>query len=254
MLTVAALGWLFDCLDQQLFLLARPAAMESLIPEVHERPTKRKSTGSSGVYATWPPQFSLPAGRCGGLFFGVLGDRIGRAKTMMLTILLYSIFTGVERHFHFCLGFHPVSFSDGPGCRWRICCRRGARGRSHAHFRPYTVADTVTGSDDGGQRQRRLDQLGPGNRQEHGLEGSPWRIMFVIGALPRSARFAHPQPTSGAGSLAKGSRMMKPFKSSSAPIVSCSARRCCANMRCWDWSLAVRASSACGRSAFSPWT
>jgi hypothetical protein len=27
---VAALGWLFDCLDQQLFILARPAAMEEL--------------------------------------------------------------------------------------------------------------------------------------------------------------------------------------------------------------------------------
>ena len=33
---------------------------------------------------------------CGGLFFGVLGDRIGRAKTMLITILLYSIFTGLS--------------------------------------------------------------------------------------------------------------------------------------------------------------
>jgi hypothetical protein len=31
-LVVAALGWLFDCLDQQLFILARPAAMRELIP------------------------------------------------------------------------------------------------------------------------------------------------------------------------------------------------------------------------------
>jgi len=29
-LLVAALGWLFDCLDQQLFVLARPAVMASL--------------------------------------------------------------------------------------------------------------------------------------------------------------------------------------------------------------------------------
>lgn len=30
----------------------------------------------------------------GGLVFGVLGDRIGRAKTIVTTILLYSAFTG----------------------------------------------------------------------------------------------------------------------------------------------------------------
>ncbi|MCA9046225.1 MAG: hypothetical protein KDA69_17990, partial [Planctomycetaceae bacterium] len=30
-LVVAALGWLFDCLDQQLFILARPAAMKELV-------------------------------------------------------------------------------------------------------------------------------------------------------------------------------------------------------------------------------
>ena len=32
----------------------------------------------------------------GGLFFGVLGDRIGRVKTMLLTILVYSAFTGLS--------------------------------------------------------------------------------------------------------------------------------------------------------------
>ena len=32
----------------------------------------------------------------GGLFFGILGDKIGRAKTMLLTILVYSIFTGLS--------------------------------------------------------------------------------------------------------------------------------------------------------------
>jgi MFS family permease len=38
----------------------------------------------------------------GGFCFGVLGDRWGRAKTMMLTVLLYSAFTGLSalsRHF-----------------------------------------------------------------------------------------------------------------------------------------------------------
>src|SRR5207253_10487490 len=32
----------------------------------------------------------------GGLIFGVLGDLIGRARSMVLTILLYSVFTGLS--------------------------------------------------------------------------------------------------------------------------------------------------------------
>src|SRR5207247_8675822 len=36
----------------------------------------------------------------GGLFFGILGDRIGRVKTMILTILSYSLFTGLSALAH----------------------------------------------------------------------------------------------------------------------------------------------------------
>ena len=32
----------------------------------------------------------------GGVLFGMLGDRLGRAKTMMMTILCYTIFTGLS--------------------------------------------------------------------------------------------------------------------------------------------------------------
>ncbi len=43
----------------------------------------------------------------GGLAFGILGDRIGRAKTMLLTILLYSLFTGLSA---FATGFYDFAF------------------------------------------------------------------------------------------------------------------------------------------------
>ena len=32
----------------------------------------------------------------GGVVFGIMGDRFGRAKTMVLTILIYSLFTGLS--------------------------------------------------------------------------------------------------------------------------------------------------------------
>src|SRR5687768_12919367 len=76
---VAALGWLFDCFDQQIFNLARPAAMESLIPQ--GTPNRATVVQQYGPYAT---SIFLIGWACGGLFFGVLGDRWGRAKTMLV--------------------------------------------------------------------------------------------------------------------------------------------------------------------------
>src|SRR4051794_38840207 len=83
-LIVAALGWLFDCLDQQLFILARQPAMRELLP----------SGANIDAYSGYATSIFLIGWASGGLVFGVLGDRIGRARTMLMTILLYSLFTG----------------------------------------------------------------------------------------------------------------------------------------------------------------
>src|SRR5215207_11396875 len=40
---VAALGWLFDCLDQQLFVLARPQAMRELVTTAADGSTDPKA-------------------------------------------------------------------------------------------------------------------------------------------------------------------------------------------------------------------
>src|SRR5437868_2200778 len=77
-LVVAALGWMFDCLDQQLFTLAKGPAMNALLKH-GENPT---------AYATYATSIFLVGWASGGLLFGVLGDRIGRAKTMVITILM----------------------------------------------------------------------------------------------------------------------------------------------------------------------
>src|SRR5262249_19199517 len=86
-LVVAAMGWLFDCLDQHLFNLARRPAMEELLKGTDLSPT------AYGYYATGI--FLLGWG-IGGMFFGALGDKLGRAKTMILCILVYSICTGLS--------------------------------------------------------------------------------------------------------------------------------------------------------------
>ncbi|MFN0055570.1 MAG: MFS transporter [Planctomycetales bacterium] len=92
-LIVAALGWLFDTMDQQLFTLARTPAMRELLAPSPGVAPKIEDLDFYGRVAT---SIFLVGWATGGLAFGVLGDRVGRAKVMLWTILMYSAFTGLS--------------------------------------------------------------------------------------------------------------------------------------------------------------
>src|SRR2546422_2560951 len=47
-------------------------------------------------YSTIATSVFMVGWATGGLFFGIMGDRWGRARTMLLTILIYSAFTGLS--------------------------------------------------------------------------------------------------------------------------------------------------------------
>ncbi len=83
--TVASLAWLFDCMDQQFFNLARDAAMEALTGKANA--TTNASYSMSIFLVGWA---------VGGLTFGALGDRYGRARILSVCVLLYSLFTGLS--------------------------------------------------------------------------------------------------------------------------------------------------------------
>jgi MFS family permease len=87
--TMSCLAWLFDCLDQQLFLLFRFDALKSLLPPG----TEPAVVNQYGGYAT---SIFVAGWATGGLLFGSIGDRIGRARTLAITVLLYSLFTGLS--------------------------------------------------------------------------------------------------------------------------------------------------------------
>jgi MFS family permease len=104
----ASLAWLFDCLDQQLFIAARSFAMESLMPPG----TDRTVLGTYGTYAT---AIFVAGWATGGLIFGAVGDRIGRAKTLTLCVLMYSLFTGLSALSQGWIDFALYRFMTGLG-------------------------------------------------------------------------------------------------------------------------------------------
>jgi MFS family permease len=94
--TVASLAWLFDCMDQQFFNLARDAAMEALTG-------KAKAT----INASYSMSIFLVGWAVGGLIFGAMGDKYGRARILSVCVLLYSVFTGLSA---FSTGFWDFCF------------------------------------------------------------------------------------------------------------------------------------------------
>ncbi|MER3500690.1 MAG: hypothetical protein IMHGJWDQ_002183 [Candidatus Fervidibacter sp.] len=88
-LTVAALGWAFDTMDQWLYVLARQPALTELLGATPEDP---RVAYYSGIVQS----IFIFGWATGGFLFGIVGDRWGRTRTMIVTILLYAGFTGLS--------------------------------------------------------------------------------------------------------------------------------------------------------------
>lgn len=84
-LTAALLGWLFDGLEMGLFPLTARSALLDLGVAAED-------------YLRWLgviTAFFLVGAATGGVLFGWLGDRIGRVKAMMLSVVTYAVFSGL---------------------------------------------------------------------------------------------------------------------------------------------------------------
>jgi len=78
-LIAASLGWALDAFDIMLFAM--------VLPEL--RAAFGMSTTTAGILAS----LTLVASAAGGIGFGVIADRFGRTRALMLSVLVYSIFT-----------------------------------------------------------------------------------------------------------------------------------------------------------------
>jgi MFS family permease len=182
---VAAIAWMADCMDQQLFNLARQTSLTDLLGG----PSADK--GAVTFWAGTATSIFLIGWATGGLVFGMFGDRIGRVRTLTLTILLYSIFTGLSA-----LSVGPYDY-----CLYRFLTGLGVGGVFAAavallaetmpnHARPFTLglmqALSAVGNCTAAVLFITLGLLEL-NGYLDGLKSvglSAWRVLFLIGIAP----------------------------------------------------------------------
>jgi MFS family permease len=83
----AWLGWLFDGLDMHLYTLVATPFVALLLHVDAGDP-------QVGYYSSWIQAAFMVGWALGGGLFGRLGDRLGRSRALVLTILTYAVFTG----------------------------------------------------------------------------------------------------------------------------------------------------------------
>ena len=174
---VASMGWMFDTMTQQLFNLARRPALHDLLG----RGATDASVSEQAGYATMIFMIGWAAG---GVLFGVLGDRIGRAKTMTMTILFFTIFTGLSVFATGVWDFNVYRFLCGLGVGGQFAVGVAMVAESVPdRARPYALG-TVQAFSTVGNMLAALIGIGMGQLEQSGAISGAWRYMFLAGAAP----------------------------------------------------------------------
>ncbi len=166
----AWLGWTFDGLELHLYtLVALPFVAELLggLPTTDSRVGQHASIIQGAFLLGWA---------LGGGFFGRIGDRLGRARALSLTVLTYALFTGLS--FFAQQWWHLMIFrflaALGVGGEWAV----GASLLSETwpkRWRPWIAAVLQSGVNVG---------ILMAVLANHLMAQSPPRYLFLVGVVP----------------------------------------------------------------------
>ncbi len=183
-LLIASLGWIFDVFEGQIFVASMREAMPSLV-------SSATSAGTIALYNNVALGAFLLGGATGGIVFGMMSDRIGRKRTLSLTILFYSLFTCVSAFSQQWWHLAGLRFlvAMGVGGEWAVASSMVAEvfpRRARAHVGGIFHASSVFGT--------YLAVLAGlfiiGNpiilayADSVGMPSLRWRLGFAVGALP----------------------------------------------------------------------
>ena len=176
--SVASAAWFFDCLDQRLFSLARIPALTELMPGATPAEVAAEGKVVTALF--------LVGWGIGGLIFGALGDRYGRAKMLTITVLIYSICTGLSYFSQFYWDFAIFRFLTGIGVGGvfglavALIAETVPDGARAGALGMLQILSTV-GNISAGLVKAQIDSL---EVQKVIEPGDGWRWMFLVGAVP----------------------------------------------------------------------
>jgi MFS family permease len=167
-LAIASAGWVFDVYEGQIFNLTRDHLLSDILKNTGtEADAKRFGDIFLGIF--------LLGGTAGGLLFGSMADRWGRKPTIALTILTYSLFSGLtcfaQSLWH--VGILRFLVAMGVGGEWAVAASLVAEvfpAKARAHASGIFHATSVLGT-----WAAALAGL---------LAGTNWRFAYLIGVLP----------------------------------------------------------------------
>lgn len=173
---IASAGWLFDCMDQRLFILGRESALRELMPGDPALIRTHIGYATTSMILGWAT---------GGIIFGMMSDKIGRVKTMVATLLVYSVFTGLSGLATTWVDFTLYRFLAGIGIGGMFGAATALVAESvPAGFRAMALGSLQALSALGNIIGSLLSlQIPPG---AHGFVGNyaGWRILFFVGIVP----------------------------------------------------------------------
>ncbi len=165
----AWLGWCFDGLDMNLYTVVATPFVAELLGVVDKDPQVT-------YCGSWIQAAFLFGWAVGGSFFGRLGDRLGRSRALMLTILTYALFTGLSffaQTWWQLLIFRFLA-ALGIGGEWAVGAALLAETWPQ-NWRPWLAAVLQTGVNVGTMMAGWVLIL---------LAGFPHRAVFLAGLLP----------------------------------------------------------------------
>lgn len=175
---IAAAGWLFDCMGQRIFILARQPAMQELL-----------GSGATDIqiknWGAWATAIMMIGWATGGILFGMMSDKWGRVKTMVATLLAYTVFSGLTGLAHSATEFLAYRFLGGLGIGGMFGAATTLLAESvPTRVRPIALgvmqALSALGNISGSLLSSKIK---PGQVDfYHGYAG--WRFIFFVGALP----------------------------------------------------------------------